>query len=144
MATARPPRTLDPYAAQFWDFTKERELRLQQCSSCGKFRFPPSAVCDACLSEDFEWTQVSGQGKVISWTTFHRAYFPEYPAGHTSVVLELDEGPLFVSYVVDMEASDLAVDMPLTLRWVDAEDKFGEYFLPVFGPSVGNPQRFGA
>ena len=134
MATARPPRALDPYAEQFWEFTKVKELRLQQCSECSKFRFPPSAVCDNCLSEQFGWTQLSGRGKVISWTTFHRAYFPEYPAGHTSLVLELDEGPLFISYPVDIAPSDLAEGIPLQLRWVDGEDRYGEYNLPVFGP----------
>ena len=137
MATARPPRAMDPYAEQFWEFTKAKELRLQQCSGCGKFRWPPSAVCDGCLSEDFEWTQLSGAGKVLSWTTFHRAYFPEYPPPFTSIVLELDEGPLFVSYPVGIEASQLAEGMRLELRWEDAEDRFGEYFLPVFGPPQG-------
>ncbi len=135
MATARPPRSLDPYAVEFWEFTKSKELRLQKCSDCGKFRFPPSAVCDGCLSEDFEWTQLSGRGKVVSWTTFNRAYFPEYPAGHTSIVLELDEGPLFISYPVGIEASQLAEGMSLSLQWVDGEDRFGEYNLPVFGPA---------
>ena len=46
MATARPARAMDPYAEQFWAFTRERELRLQQCSACGKFRWPPGPTCD--------------------------------------------------------------------------------------------------
>lgn len=135
MATARPPRAMDPYAEQFWEFTKAQELRLQRCSHCGKFRWPPSSVCDGCLSEDYDWTPLSGFGRVLSWTTFHRAYFPEYPSPHTSIVLELDEGPLFVSYPVGIEPSALREGMRLQLRWEGAEDRFGEYFLPVFGPS---------
>ncbi len=77
---------------------------------------------------------MKGRGKVLSWTTLHRAYFPEYPAPHTSMVLELDEGPLFVSYPVGIDAATLREGMVLTLQWTDGEDKFGQYHLPVFGP----------
>ena len=71
---------------------------------------------------------------MLSWTTFHRGYFPEYPPPHTVVALELDEGPLFVSYPVDIAPGDLREGMTLALRWRDGEDRFGPYNLPVFGP----------
>ena len=108
MATARPVRSMDPYAAQFWAYTQKKELRLQKCSDCGKFRWPPGPTCDKCLSDNAEWAAVAGRGKVLSWTTFRRKYFDEYPAPHTAIVLELDEGPLFVSYPVGVDASDCA------------------------------------
>jgi uncharacterized protein len=103
MATARPVRAMDPYAEQFWAFTRDRELRLQQCSACGKFRWPPGPTCDRCLSDDFAWSVLSGVATVLSWTTFRRGYFPEYPPPHTVVALELAEGPLFIAYPVGLE-----------------------------------------
>ena len=136
MATIRPTRAMDPYAEQFWSYTQKKELRLQQCSECGKFRWPPGPACDKCLSDAFEWTATSGRGKVMSWTTFRRGYFQEYPAPHTIIVLELDEGPLFVSYPVEVEVPALKEGMTLSLRWADGQDKFGEYNLPVFGPAA--------
>jgi len=63
---------MDPYAEQFWAFTQSRELRLQQCSACAKFRWPPGPTCDRCLSDDFAWSPLSGNAKVLSWTTFRR------------------------------------------------------------------------
>jgi hypothetical protein len=134
MATARPVRAMDPYAEQFWAFTRERELRLQQCSACGKFRWPPGPTCDRCLSDEFAWSALSGVAKVLSWTTFRRGYFPEYPPPHTVVALELAEGPLFISYPVGLEPHELREGMALEVRWADAADRFGEYNLPVFGP----------
>src|SRR5262249_17242753 len=113
MATARPVRAMDPYAEQFWAFTREKELRLQQCSASGKFRWPPGPTCDRCLSDDFAWTPLSGAAKVLSWTTFRRGYFPEYPPPHTVVALELAEGPLFISYPVDVGPTDLREGMTL-------------------------------
>ena len=134
MATPRPIRSMDPYAEQFWAYTQQKELRLQRCTQCAKFRWPPGPTCDRCLCDAFEWVPVGGRGKVLSWTTFHRSYFPEYPAPHTSIVLELDEGPLFVSYPVGVDAASLREGMVLSLQWTDGEDKFGAYNLPVFGP----------
>ena len=56
--------------------------------------------------------------------------------GFAVIALELAEGPLFIAYPVDVESSDLREGMTLELRWIDATDKFGEYNLPVFGPSA--------
>ena len=122
MATPRPIRSMDPYAQAFWAYTQKKEFRLQQCSECHKFRWPPGPSCDHCLSDQCEWALMKGRGTVLSWTTFHRAYFPEYPAPHTSIVLELDEGPLFVSYPVGIDAAQLREGMVLTLQWTDGED----------------------
>ena len=51
---------MDPYAEQFWGFTGRKELRLQKCDECGKFRWPPGPTCDRCLSEEFTWEALSG------------------------------------------------------------------------------------
>ena len=93
---------MDPSAEQFWACTLDRELRLQQCSACGKFRWPAGSTCDRCLSDDFAWSPLSGVAKVPSWTTFRRGYFAEYPPPRV-VALELAEGPLFISWPVDIE-----------------------------------------
>ena len=55
-------------------------------------------------------------------------------APHTVVALELEEGPLFVSYPVGIDAADLREGMRPELRWRGGADRFGEYDLPVFGP----------
>lgn len=137
MATSRPIRSMDPYAQQFWTYTQNKEFRLQQCAECKKFRWPPGPTCDQCLSDRYEWVTMTGKGKVLSWTTFRRSYFAEYPAPHTCIALELDEGPLFVSHLIDIDVASLREGMVLALRWTDGEDKYGSYHLPVFGPPAG-------
>jgi hypothetical protein len=52
------------------------------------------------------------------------------------VALELAEGPLFISYPIDLDAGELREGMTLELRWTDGADRFGEYNLPVFGPPL--------
>ena len=135
MATQRPPRVMDPFAREFWEFTQKKELRMQKCSACSKLRWPAAAICDKCLAPEYEWVKISGKGKVLSWIVFHRQYFPEYPAPHPAVAVELDEGPIFVCCMPDQfQGSDLKDALPMELAWLDAEDRHGAYNLPVFKP----------
>lgn len=140
MATMRPQRRMDPYAEQFWEYTKNKEFRLQQCSECGKFRWPPAPACDRCLSEAFEWMTATGRGTLLSWVIFRRQYFHEYPSGHHAGLVELDEGPLFITIPVDEAGAEfkdgqgLRDGLHMELHWLDAQDQFGQYWLPVFRP----------
>ena len=138
MATVRQTRRMDPYAAQFWEFARNKEFRLQQCQACGKFRWPPAPVCDRCLSEAFAWTPAAGRGTLLSWVVFHRQYFPEYPPPHLVAIVELEEGPLFITGPVAVTGPELRDGLPMVLTWLDAQDQFGEYFLPAFRPA-GSP-----
>ena len=45
-----------------------------------------------------------------------------HPPPHTVVALELEEGPLFVSYPVGVDATDLREGMRLELQWTDGAD----------------------
>jgi uncharacterized protein len=138
MVMMRPPRRLDPYAAQFWEFTREQDFRLQRCAECDKFRWPPAPACDRCLSEGFDWIAVTGKGTLLSWVIFRRQYFHEYPSGHPVGLVELDEGPLFITIPVDAagepvkDGAGLAEGLRMEVAWADAQDQFGEYQLPVF------------
>ncbi len=126
---------MDPYAERFWEFTGQQELRLQQCGDCGRFRWPPGPICDGCLSEDYAWAEVSGRGTLLTWVTYRRQYFPQYPAPHTVLMVELDEGPLFVTQPLDLETDALRDGLTMELDWLDGEDRHGEYGLPVFRPA---------
>lgn len=138
MATPRPVRVMDPFAEEFWAFTQEREFRIQRCTACGKLRWPAAAICDRCLSPEYEWAPLSGKGRVLSWTVFHREYFAEYPAPHTALAVELDEGPIFISCMPpEFEEAELADGTPVELTWLDGEDRFGAYQLPAFKPVAG-------
>ena len=99
----------------------------------------PMSVCPSALDTSRSSAPASScrVAKVLSWTTFRRGYFEEYPPPHTVVALELAEGPYFISYPAGIEAAELQEGMPLMLRWDEATDKFGDYNLPVFGPPGG-------
>ncbi|GHU37009.1 hypothetical protein AGMMS50256_34390 [Betaproteobacteria bacterium] len=96
--TATPSRILGLYDQPFWDYLKQTgQMYLQCCSDCGARRYPPGPACPTCLSSRYEWKPVSGEGKILSWVTFHKQYLPQYPAPYNVIAVCLDEGQTIIS-----------------------------------------------
>jgi uncharacterized OB-fold protein len=115
----------------FWDATKRHELRLQRCGACGRFRYPPAPVCPNCLSEDAEWTRVSGRGTVTTFIVMHKVYFESFAADvpYNVVQVELEEGPCLTANVVDIPNEQITVGMPVQVAF---DDVTPEITLPRF------------
>ena len=62
----------------FFDASKNGQLMVQKCDSCGVLRFPPRRMCSECLSRESSWTAVSGEGEVYSFIIMHRVYHPAF------------------------------------------------------------------
>lgn len=93
------PRFYSHYDKEMWDSIGAQQMKLQRCSECGTFRYPPGACCPNCISTESEWVAVSGHGKLLAWTTFHRQYLPAYPAPTTVIAVQLEEGPILISNI---------------------------------------------
>lgn len=120
---ATPPRILGVYDRTFWDFLeKEHELRLQCCTTCNRYRYPPAAVCPDCLSEATSWRPISGLGRVLSWTVFHRTYLAEYEAAYNVISVKLDEGPIIISNLTGDGDVRTSIDSRVRLQLVRMED----------------------
>ncbi len=71
----------------------EGRLLASRCASCGEQSFPPRADCVVCRSGDLEWVEISGRGRVSSFTTIRAA-----PVGleewvpYSLVLVDLEEG----------------------------------------------------
>lgn len=124
------PRFYSLFDEPMWESIQARAMALQRCSECGRFRYPPGACCPGCLSTEAEWVALSGRGKVLSWTTFHRQYLPAYPSPHTCVAVQLEEGPILVSNVQPELTSGLELGRDV-LMYYDIHPADG-YVLPRF------------
>jgi hypothetical protein len=69
----------------FWEGTEAGELRLQYGDS------------------EVEWRKASGRATLWSWIRMHQNYFPAFAdeTPYLVVLVELEEGPLIVSTLVD-------------------------------------------
>jgi uncharacterized OB-fold protein len=85
---------------------------------------------------EFRWEQLSGRGTVVSWCTFEKRYYEELPVPWDVILVELAEGPLFVSNPFGFDSSDVAFGLPLHVTFISAEDDAGPFRLPVFQKAV--------
>lgn len=112
------------YDGPMWESIADDAMQLQTCSACGAMRYPPGPTCPKCLSTDYAWTPIAGQGKILSWTTFHRQYLPAYPAPHTVVAVQLSEGPIMIGHVAADQVKKLKVDALVRMIYMDHADGY--------------------
>jgi uncharacterized protein len=133
MPQKRPDRVLGAAHATFWDWCAKQELRLQRCGRCGKFSWPVVNACEHCGSDELTWQRMSGRGKIVSWCTFERDYYGgRLPIPWETILVELEEGALFISNPSNYTWTDISLDMPVRVAFLDCEDSAGPFKLPVF------------
>jgi uncharacterized protein len=101
------PKLDDPDMGPFWAFAREQRLVAQQCGACGRLRFPPLPICDACLDERAAWVDVSQRGTIWSYVVYHRAFHPGFQADvpYVVAIVENEDGLRFVGNVVAPRAA---------------------------------------
>ena len=124
-----PPKPVGDLDTQaFWDGVGERRLLVQRCDACSRWVWQPKPVCPFCRTSGPAWHEVTGAGRVASWTVLHPPVLPVWTDQLPFVVLlvELDEGVRMMGQLVDDdgelvrtdgEPEGVAFDAPVGLRW---------------------------
>jgi uncharacterized OB-fold protein len=117
----------------FWDGCKEHKLLFQKCLNCGLVRWPPSIICPNCHSNDTEIIEATGKGRIYTYAVYHQAYHPGFESEipYVTAVIELEEGPHFLSNITGCEPDEVECDMPVEVVWEDITEEFS---LPKFKP----------
>lgn len=114
---------------RMWQSIAQRAMQLPYCADCNRAVYPPSSCCPRCMSFELPWRPISGRGRILSWTRFHRTYLPAYPAPHTVIAVALEEGVVMIS--------NLAGPEPSRGEWIGRNvricyENVGERLLPRF------------
>jgi uncharacterized protein len=128
----RPDRVRGIHHDEFWSFAASDELRLQRCGSCRHISWPCVDSCENCGSDVLIWERLTGKGKVISWCTFEKQYYSDLPVPWDTILVELEEGPCFISNPHGFRANDITPGMAVKVTFLDCEDEGGAFRLPVF------------
>jgi len=59
----------------FYDGLKEEKILGNQCQSCGKIFVPPRSFCPDCNVDMGDYTEVSQEGEIVTWTLAKEAFF---------------------------------------------------------------------
>ena len=82
-----------PTVEEYLQNIQEGQFRAYKCVDCGMIIAPPSGSCYGCGSNNMDWANVSGKGKIISFTVIHIApdeFKDEAP--YFIAIVELEEG----------------------------------------------------
>ncbi len=85
--------TAETKAADFISFLEKGKVEATRCKKCGRIYFPPRVQCADDLTGDVEWVDLSGPGKLLTYTTVQ--YGPtgfENDAPYTLAVAEFKNG----------------------------------------------------
>jgi uncharacterized OB-fold protein len=111
----------------FWDGLRRHEFLVPRCGDCGDYNWVPYPACRTCLSENQQWTPVSGEGTVFSFSIVHRgpgAFDAEVP--YSVVLAKLAEGPrplIVLGNMVDCRNDEILVGMPIRIVYEDIPEE---------------------
>jgi len=100
-----------PFNDQSYEqFLKEELIMGTKCKKCGALALPPRPVCISCFSQEQEWVQFKGTGKLAAFTSISVAPPTMAKEGfdrnnpYVVGVVALDEGPKMVGRIVGVDA----------------------------------------
>lgn len=132
MGERRPNRVSGRAHDEFWSYASRGELRIQRCDVCQHLSWPPVDACERCDRTQLTWQLLSGVGRVVSWCTFERRYYAELDVPWDTILVQLDEGPLFIANPSGFTNDDVAQGMRVRVTFLDCDDVAGGFSLPVF------------
>jgi hypothetical protein len=129
----KPVPMVNPWARPFWKAAREGKLILQKCKDCGKYIFYPRIACPHCSSDDVEWVEASGKGKVYSYTVVVNnapsAFIKDMP--YVIAIVRLEEGVQMLTNIVGYNPEEVKCDMLVQVTFEKLDD---EFTLPKFKP----------
>lgn len=77
----------------YYEAARQHRLVMKKCADCGLMRFPPGSGCPWCMSLDWTWQEVSGNGTIYTYEIIAHAIQPGFReiTPYPVVVVELDE-----------------------------------------------------
>jgi uncharacterized OB-fold protein len=134
----RPLKNISPELLPFWAGLKEHEFRLCTCRRCGAAYFPYTVCVNHADIPDFDemvWTASAGRGKIFAKLVVHKVMDPDYAAEvpYVLALVEMDEGPLIPSRIVDCRPQDVKIGTAVEARYLDVPG--AGHTLPFFVPA---------
>jgi uncharacterized OB-fold protein len=98
----------------FVDQLEQGKVVGTKCKGCGLTFFPPRADCYKCLTSNMEWFQVSGTGKLVTYSKLE--YGPvgfEKDLPYAIAVVDYGDYKVFGRLAKDLQDNEIKVGMEL-------------------------------
>ena len=103
------------YKLTFKDYNeslKKNKLLGLKCNACGAVTVPPKMVCRQCASQDMDVIELSGNGKIQTFTSvFVAPEGREDECPYMIVLAELDEGPWIMGNLTGIDPNKATMEL---------------------------------
>lgn len=87
-----PPAVTEETEA-FWAGAAEGRLVVERCDSCGADSFPPRGMCRRCRGRSMSPQEITGRGRIYSYTVNYQRWLPELEVPYIIVLVEFPDHP---------------------------------------------------
>ncbi|MFW6099028.1 MAG: Zn-ribbon domain-containing OB-fold protein [Thermodesulfobacteriota bacterium] len=101
----------------FIDYLEQGKVMASRCQTCGMVFFPPRADCYKCFTSDMEWVEVSGKGKLVSYSKLEFApigFGDDLP--YAIALLDYGDYKVFGRIADNVPEAEIQVGMELVTR----------------------------
>lgn len=151
----KPLPNIDLDSKPLFEAYDRHDFALYRCTDCGEWYFPKS-LCRNHENEAYfgniALETASGEGEVFATARTHRLFHPgfEDDLPYTYAMIELAEGPLFGSRVVESGSNGVPIGTPVEVSFEDVTREEipegsrgdfpldGGFSLPYFVPATGS------
>ena len=115
-----PPRITE-FTKTFWDGLAAGQFFTTRGTRSGRYTFPPKPISPHDWNEPVEWVELSGRGKLYSYTTMHATPTAfRFEAPYRVCIVDLDEDIRLVTRLLDMGSVPLdhAIEL-VAIRYTD-------------------------
>ena len=103
-----------PVIENFYRFCSQHKFMAVRCTNCKALVWPPRNICPKCMADKFDWVQLQGKGKLLTYTIIH---FPptqfEALAPYAVGIVKLAEGPQVPGMIRNTKLEELKIGMDL-------------------------------
>ncbi len=92
-ATVGIPPDVTEETEAFWTAASEGRLVVDQCDDCSAFSFPPRGMCRTCRSRSMRSVEVTGRGRIYSYTVNYQRWLPDLEVPYAIAIVEFPGCP---------------------------------------------------
>jgi uncharacterized OB-fold protein len=101
----------------FVNYLEDGKVMYTRCKDCGLVFFPPRADCYQCLTSNMEWLEVSGKGKLLSYSKLEYApvgFGDDLP--YSIALLDYGDYKVFGRIASDIPDEEIEVGMEMKTK----------------------------
>jgi uncharacterized OB-fold protein len=101
----------------FIDYLESGKVMGTRCKDCGLVFFPPRADCHQCLAGNMEWFEVSGAGRLVTYSKLQFApvgFHEDVP--YCIALLDYGDYKVFGRISSDIAEEELKIGMEMTTK----------------------------